>query len=113
MAALVFASLSVALVPSLARPPLHPRINQPTRVYERALVLRGGAGALASLGAAYSASLAARPIITKSITAGAIFTLSDAAGQAIERSPDGTDGKRTVTSALVGLFYFGPALHYV
>jgi len=76
------------------------------------LQLRGGAFALETLGAAYAASLNTNPIITKSLTAGSIFALSDVAGQAIAPSPDGKDVKRTVTSALVGTFYFGPALHY-
>jgi protein Mpv17 len=65
---------------------------------------------LASLGSAYAASLAARPIITKSMTSAAIFGLSDVAAQKIGGSFD--DAKRTLTSILVGLFYFGPALHY-
>jgi protein Mpv17 len=65
---------------------------------------------LASLGSAYAASLAARPIITKSMTSAAIFGLSDVAAQKIGGSFD--DARRTLTSILVGLFYFGPALHY-
>ena len=74
---------------------------------------QGGAGpqmVLTSLGSAYAASLAARPIITKSMTSAAIFGLSDVAAQKIGGSFD--DAKRTLTSILVGLFYFGPALHY-
>jgi hypothetical protein len=100
---------------SFVRPPaLALQVPRPEKACNRALSLRGGAvEALAGLGAAYSASLAARPIITKSLTAGAIFTLSDVAGQTIAPAPDGPDTKRTITSALVGLFYFGPALHYV
>ena len=80
----------------------------------RALTLRGGAVdlSLASLGATYEAALLARPIITKSITAGAIFSLSDVAGQSIAPPPSGRDLPRTLTSGLVGLLYFGPALHY-
>ena len=75
------------------------------------LQLRGGA-ALQSLGAFYAASLVANPIATKSITAGAIFALSDVAGQAISPPKDGPDLKRTTTSFAVGLLYFGPALHF-
>jgi len=75
------------------------------------LQLRGGA-ALQSLGALYAASLVANPIATKSITAGAIFALSDVAGQAISPPKDGPDPKRTITSFAVGLLYFGPALHF-
>jgi len=67
---------------------------------------------LSGLGAAYAAALASSPIITKSCTSSAIFTLSDVAGQSIAPAPEGFDTKRTLTSALVGLLYFGPALHY-
>ena len=76
----------------------------------RALVkLRGGA----DLGAAYALALSSHPIITKSITSSTIFALSDVVGQSIDPPPGGgLDVKRTVTSALVGLLYFGPALHY-
>ena len=77
---------------------------------DSALVLRGGTGGLAAVGAAYSSALAAAPIVTKSITAGAIFAMSDQAAQSIEGGE--RDVKRTLTSALVGLFYFGPALHF-
>ena len=65
---------------------------------------------LAALGTAYSAALASRPILTKSMTSGAIFAVSDVAAQKI--GAESSDIKRTLTSALVGLFYFGPALHY-
>ena len=44
------------------------------------------------------------------MTSAAIFGLSDVAAQSIGGSFD--DAKRTITSMLVGLLYFGPALHY-
>ena len=91
---------------SLLQSPLH-RVAPTTPIVK----LRGG-GAFAGLGAAYSTALATNPIITKSLTASAIFAFSDAAGQSIAPPPDGPDTKRTTTSALVGLLYFGPALHY-
>ena len=90
--------------PALLRP-----AQRVARSRDAALVLRGGAG-LASLGAAYSASLAAAPVLTKSLTAGAIFAFSDQCAQKIEGGK--VDLPRTLTSALVGLCYFGPALHY-
>ena len=90
----------------LLQAPMRPAA-QPASV----LQLRGGAIEM-NLGAAYAASLTANPIITKSLTAGAIFTLSDVVGQAIAPSPEGKDVKRTITSTLVGTFYFGPALHF-
>lgn len=79
-----------------------------------ALALRGGAAqmSLSGLGTAYVSCLAANPILTKSITSGAIFALSDAVGQTIAPAPEGRDLQRTLTSLLVGLLYFGPALHY-
>ena len=96
------------------QPALRPSPVRTQHSKTRALALRGGAVdlSLASLGATYSAALVARPIITKSITAGAIFSLSDIAGQRIAPPPGGRDVPRTVTSGLVGLLYFGPALHY-
>ena len=84
-------------------------------LHRRGSVLELRGGALLGLEAAghfYAASLSANPIITKSLTAGAIFTLSDCAGQTIAPSEGGRDLKRTLTSTLVGLLYFGPALHY-
>jgi protein Mpv17 len=81
------------------------------------LVLRGGAspqmgGALTSLGAAYAAQLASQPVLTQSLTSAATFALSDSVAQSISPPPEGRDTKRTITTALIGLVYFGPALHY-
>jgi protein Mpv17 len=80
----------------------------------RALALRGGAVqmSLGGISAGYATALAARPVLTKSLTSGAIFALSDVAGQSIAPSPQGLDLQRTVTNLLVGLCCFGPALHY-
>lgn len=71
------------------------------------------ASKLASLGAAYGASLEKNPIPTKSVTAGAIFALSDWLAQRLEKNKDDktTNWTRTISSALVGLLYFGPAAH--
>lgn len=73
------------------------------------------ASTLASLGAAYGASLQKRPIATKSVTAGFIFCLSDYLAQRWEVTANGEEKKinktRMVVSALVGLLYFGPAAH--
>mmetsp|Transcript_17221 Transcript_17221/g.32593 ORF Transcript_17221/g.32593 Transcript_17221/m.32593 type:complete len:358 (-) Transcript_17221:66-1139(-) len=105
--------------------------------------------AFQSAGSSYSSALTAYPILTKSITAGVTFFLSDYAAQRIERpkvtsedaKPSPTkpikksgastkksstsktaistpvakwkhDWIRTLTSCLVGFFYFGPAAHY-
>lgn len=68
---------------------------------------------IASLGKAYAQSLKTSPIATKSVTAGAIFFLSDYAAQRIEKKADTKhDWKRTISTALVGLLYFGPAAHF-
>mmetsp|Transcript_20756 Transcript_20756/g.61380 ORF Transcript_20756/g.61380 Transcript_20756/m.61380 type:complete len:210 (+) Transcript_20756:2-631(+) len=91
---------------SCATLPTPPTLRSP-------LALRGGAAAassLASLGAAYATALASAPVLTKSATASAVFALSDRAAQRIEGGA--RDAKRTLTSALVGLLYFGPALHW-
>jgi len=99
---------------------LHASAPPPLQFYARAspsasrlVALRGGSGpelSLAALGTAYSAALASQPIITKSMTSSAIFAFSDVAAQKIGGGLK--DMKRTITSALVGLLYFGPALHY-
>eukprot|EP00538_Stauroneis_constricta_P001029 CAMPEP_0119552428 /NCGR_PEP_ID=MMETSP1352-20130426/5436_1 /TAXON_ID=265584 /ORGANISM="Stauroneis constricta, Strain CCMP1120" /LENGTH=294 /DNA_ID=CAMNT_0007598669 /DNA_START=31 /DNA_END=915 /DNA_ORIENTATION=- len=69
---------------------------------------------LASFGRIYSRQLEARPIFTKSATAGFIFALSDYLAQKIERSSKEAklDWTRLISSGLVGLLYFGPAAHY-
>ena len=69
---------------------------------------------LTAIGTLYSQHLERRPIITKSITAGAIFGLSDYLAQKVERSNknDALNWTRTMGSMLVGLLYFGPAAHY-
>lgn len=74
------------------------------------------ASALASLGTKYGSYLQQYPIRTKSLTAGAIFALSDWLAQRLETSSDDSSPKktnwtRTISSALVGLLYFGPAAH--
>lgn len=107
--ALLDASSALVMRPFAAAGAARPTLIAPSTT--KALELRGGATtlSLASLGSAYAASLAARPIITKSVTASAIFALSDISAQRITKDSDWT---RTVTSSLVGLFYFGPALHH-
>jgi len=67
-------------------------------------------------GAFYSNALSAYPILTKSLTAGFTFYLSDYTAQKLENKNDEEkankhDWTRTLTSAAVGLLYFGPAAH--
>ncbi|KAL7472568.1 hypothetical protein ACHAXS_012937 [Conticribra weissflogii] len=70
--------------------------------------------ALRAAGAFYTRQLGIRPVLTKSMTAGIIFGLSDWCAQLIEREGDG-DSKspvvfsRILTAFLVGLMFFGPA----
>jgi protein Mpv17 len=75
----------------------------------------------ALIGKTYSYRLEAQPIITKSVTAGVIFGLSDYLAQSIESSSSSDKSKskgssfdwtRMISSTLVGLLYFGPAAHY-
>ena len=62
----------------------------------------------------YSTQLEQNPIITKSVTSGVIFALSDYLAQRIERKDknDPLNWKRITAGTLVGLLYFGPAAHY-
>jgi protein Mpv17 len=74
--------------------------------------LRGGSIDMSGIASAYSAALAARPVLTQSATSAVTFALSDASAQAIAPPPEGPDIARTLTTALIGFFYFGPVLHY-
>jgi len=70
-----------------------------------------------SFGKFYAKSLETNPIATKSITAGFLLGFSDFLAQRLEyprRVVYGkkVDRKRTLSSVLVGLLYFGPAAHY-
>mmetsp|Transcript_99860 Transcript_99860/g.187848 ORF Transcript_99860/g.187848 Transcript_99860/m.187848 type:complete len:301 (-) Transcript_99860:35-937(-) len=67
---------------------------------------------LDSLGAAYAAQLRAQPLVTQSLTSGIMFALSDWTAQSLAPAPEGRDTKRTITTALIGLLYYGPALYY-
>mmetsp|Transcript_28895 Transcript_28895/g.34345 ORF Transcript_28895/g.34345 Transcript_28895/m.34345 type:complete len:339 (+) Transcript_28895:59-1075(+) len=93
---------------------------------------------LKCIGTSYTGALIAQPIITKALTACLTFGLSDWTAQRIESKPDASkitkststskstsaskitsqstqplqNWKRTMFSAAVGLFYFGPAAHY-
>ncbi len=88
------------------------------KVASSATFLAPIAAAFQIVGSSYSKSLVAYPIITKSLTAGLTFFLSDYTAQQIEKPKDEKeknewkhDWTRTLTSAAVGLFYFGPAAH--
>lgn len=74
-----------------------------------------GVSVLASLGQTYAKSLDTNPIVTKSVTACFIFGLSDWVAQRLSTTDKKEDNKydlkRTITSSLVGLLYFGPAAH--
>jgi len=68
-----------------------------------------------SLTSMYATAIVSRPILTKSITAGFIFALSDYTAQNLNSDSSTTATQmnwiRTVSSGLVGLLYFGPAAH--
>jgi protein Mpv17 len=71
--------------------------------------------ALTAYGKIYAKSLETSPILTKSLTASCVFTLSDYVAQRLEaRGNKKTllSGTRLVAGALIGLLYFGPASHY-
>jgi protein Mpv17 len=61
-------------------------------------------------GSAYGKFLAMHPVPAKSLTAGALFAGADVAAQRIERRTN-IDKRRTLSSAAVGLIFFGPAAH--
>jgi protein Mpv17 len=69
---------------------------------------------ITTFGKAYASSLEARPILTKSTTAGFIFALSDYLAQRFEADKEKenkTNWTRLMASAVVGFAYFGPAAH--
>ncbi|KAL7532900.1 hypothetical protein ACHAWF_004278 [Thalassiosira exigua] len=89
-----------------------------------------GSAALRAAASFYVTQLVARPVLTKSLTAGIVFGLSDWCAQLIEggaaaAEDDGSGGNataggsgggriefsRVLTSSLVGLLFFGPAAH--
>lgn len=63
-------------------------------------------------GKQYGKYLNTNPIMTKSVTAGLIFGLSDYTAQKLETGETKMDWTRIITASLVGLLYFGPAAHY-
>ena len=79
-----------------------------------------------NFGRMYVNQLSFHPILTKSVTAGIIFGLSDLCAQSIENNNGNVDSSsssssnstttlsysRIFTSILVGLLFFGPAAHY-
>ena len=124
--------VSTSAVRAFVRPGLQKRVQ-----YQRMLSLRGGTeeipvvetaetpvgtkqgavvplvtASITAFGEFYGSSLVARPILTKSITAGSIFALSDYLAQRLENSKEKLNWTRMVSGGLVGLLYFGPAAHY-
>lgn len=92
--------------------------EEPIKTCAALSILAPLTAAFQSAGSSYSKALVANPIITKSLTAGLTFLLSDYSAQQIESPNDENEKKewkhnwtRTLTSAAVGLFYFGPAAH--
>ena len=92
-----------------------------TTIHSRIMLMRGGGAAATSasnsqnpfvrMGEAYSNAIQQKPILTKSITAGIVFGLSDYLAQRVENTGKKYNWTRTITSIAVGLFYFGPAAH--
>ncbi|XP_047047586.1 PXMP2/4 family protein 4-like [Lolium rigidum] len=61
----------------------------------------------------YLGSIEARPVLTKSITAAAIFTVADLTSQMITLSPEESlDLTRTLRMASYGMLLSGPSLHF-
>ncbi|GKY98845.1 hypothetical protein MPSEU_000840500 [Mayamaea pseudoterrestris] len=99
---------------------LQHRIGEDSQIIKSSAPVAAMTTALGSFARFYEGSLARRPIVTKSLTAGFIFGLSDLLAQKIEsrdsskttKSVSQLDWSRILASAAVGLFYFGPAAHY-
>ena len=98
--------------PTLAVAPMRRQVITTLRGGASLPRMDAGLGLVATLGAVYSNSLTTAPIVTQSLTAAGTFALSDAAAQAIAPPKEGRDAVRTITTALIGLLYFGPALHF-
>eukprot|EP00527_Entomoneis_sp_CCMP2396_P009414 CAMPEP_0198138574 /NCGR_PEP_ID=MMETSP1443-20131203/1960_1 /TAXON_ID=186043 /ORGANISM="Entomoneis sp., Strain CCMP2396" /LENGTH=317 /DNA_ID=CAMNT_0043800395 /DNA_START=221 /DNA_END=1174 /DNA_ORIENTATION=- len=91
-----------------------------------AVVASSSTSMLTAIGKSYGSALSGHPIMTKSVTAGIIFAISDYLAQKFEASSSKNNGNgkggaattpkynwtRTLTSMAVGLFYFGPAAHF-
>ncbi|XXG63896.1 hypothetical protein AAC387_Pa05g1985 [Persea americana] len=61
----------------------------------------------------YLGMIEARPVITKAITAGAIFTCADVSSQMLTLMPsDSFDPIRTLRMAAFGMLFSGPSLHF-
>ncbi|GJZ46823.1 PXMP2/4 family protein 4-like protein [Tanacetum coccineum] len=61
----------------------------------------------------YMDMLKTRPVFTKSVTSGLIYTIADFSSQTITRSSsDSYDAVRTIRMAGYGLIIVGPSLHY-
>jgi protein Mpv17 len=101
--------------------PYHDK-NEHYRLFDSSMMM-----SISSLGTWYSLAIQRAPIITKSMTAGMIFLLSDWFAQYLERKQqyenDDNDSSsrrrkqqlqwnRMIASGIVGLCYFGPAAHY-
>lgn len=108
---------------------------QATTTTKTAMLLPSSISSLfLKFGRMYVNQLSLHPILTKSVTAGIIFGLSDLCAQSIERSNGTVDSSsssttvtssssssstttiisysRILTSILVGSLFFGPAAHY-
>jgi len=118
-----------ALLPVIAEE-IEPAPASPPLAVASACTTMGFLAPLAAVfqaaGSSYSTSLGAYPILTKSLTAGLTFFLSDYTAQRMEKPTEKVDDKatkkraakpwkhdwtRTLVSCAVGLFYFGPAAH--
>lgn len=103
-----------------------PETMMSSTIFSPSIVIAKLAGLFSLIGKSYSHHLESRPILTKSVTAGVIFGLSDYLAQCIEGKGVGSDAgnvngstvasrfdwTRVLATTLVGLLYFGPAAHY-
>uniref|UniRef100_A0A0E0MMT8 Uncharacterized protein n=1 Tax=Oryza punctata TaxID=4537 RepID=A0A0E0MMT8_ORYPU len=93
-------------------PPLPVPVPPSTSPFVQAGSRRGAVGVGSGVVAWYLGSIEARPVLTKSVTAAAIFTVADLSSQMITLGPeDSLDLVRTLRMASYGLLISGPSLH--
>ncbi|XP_062202549.1 uncharacterized protein LOC133904918 [Phragmites australis] len=103
-----------------SKPPLPPPLSPPSMASSRLAPAfvppsrrTGAVGAGAGVVGWYLGLLDARPVLTKSVTAAAIFTAADLSSQMLTLGPeDSPDFLRTLRMASYGLLISGPTLHF-
>ncbi|KAJ3675581.1 hypothetical protein LUZ60_004623 [Juncus effusus] len=116
----LFSSLLCRRSPAPASPYLRSRLvslrfksdTNPSPVAATAAAAAASVGVRSGFVGWYLGMIGARPILTKSITAGVIFTAADVSSQMITAVPEfSLDFMRTIRMASYGILLSGPSLH--